>query len=234
MPALAVNERPMFRQDLVAEPIDDNGARFIDVMDPDSGNVFRFYEVEYSLACAMDGQRDVTGIVQWAKEELGLTPSAKEVRSVIATLGDLGYLDGGAGATISTQTPPDDYLRAGVVVGAKRATTPVADLELGNAGASAPPPARELPRSNIELGKGVQVAQHFDTERTAVEDVPLGVPGRVDVSVDLSDQVGVSAADVKEAVRASQVHTAVDMSPELMKALETPDEPPKRQPDRPV
>ena len=41
-------------------------------IDPDSGNVFRFYEVEYSLACAMDGERDVAGIVKWAEEELGL------------------------------------------------------------------------------------------------------------------------------------------------------------------
>ncbi len=81
-------ERPRFRQDLVAEPIEDGNTRFIDVMDPDSGNVFRFYEVEYSLACAMDGERDVPGILRWAQEELGLSASANEVKSVIATLGD--------------------------------------------------------------------------------------------------------------------------------------------------
>ena len=91
---------PRFRQDLVAEPIDDGGARFIDVMDPDSGNMFRFYEVEYSLACAMDGERDVAGIVQWAQEELGLTPTPAEVRTVIATLGDLGFIDGIDGGVV--------------------------------------------------------------------------------------------------------------------------------------
>ena len=56
-------DRPRFRQDLVAEAIEDGGNKFIDVADPDSGNMFRFFEVEYSLACAMDGQRDVAGIV---------------------------------------------------------------------------------------------------------------------------------------------------------------------------
>lgn len=91
-------DRPRFRQDLVAEPIEDGGARFIDVMDPDSGTLFRFFEVEYSLACAMDGQRDVAGIVKWAEEELGLKPSQKEVATVINTLGDLGYLERGAAA----------------------------------------------------------------------------------------------------------------------------------------
>ena len=52
---------PRFRTDLVAEPIDDGGKRFIDVVDPDSGNGFRFFEIEYSLACAMDGARDIAG-----------------------------------------------------------------------------------------------------------------------------------------------------------------------------
>src|SRR4051812_308767 len=94
-------DRPRFRQDLVAEPLEDGGSKFIDVMDPDSGVLFRFYEVEYSLACAMDGQRDVAGIVRWAEEELGLKSNANEVKSVIATLGDLGYLDTGAAANVA-------------------------------------------------------------------------------------------------------------------------------------
>ena len=68
--------RPRFRQDLVAELVEEQGQRFIDVGDPETGNLFRFYEIEYSLACAMDGERDVAGIVQWAQEELGLTPTA--------------------------------------------------------------------------------------------------------------------------------------------------------------
>ena len=81
--AVAGHNKPRFKQELVAEPIEDGGARFIDVMDPDSGNIFRFYEVEYALACAMDGERDVAGIVHWAQEELGLTPTPSEVTRVI-------------------------------------------------------------------------------------------------------------------------------------------------------
>lgn len=93
MQPVAGVDQPRFRQDLLAEPVDEHGATFIDVMDPDSGNVFRFYEVEFSLACAMDGERDVPGLVRWAQDELGLTPNPSEVRDVIATLGELGYLD---------------------------------------------------------------------------------------------------------------------------------------------
>src|SRR5690349_23527894 len=110
----ASTERPRFRQDLVAEPIEDGASRFIDVMDPDSGNLFRFYEVEYALACAMDGERDVTGIVKWAKEELGLTASTNEVQTVIATLGELGYLESGgaAAAAAKPETASPDTARA--------------------------------------------------------------------------------------------------------------------------
>src|ERR1700742_1952436 len=110
---MATIQRPRFKQELVAEPLEDTTGRYVDLMDPDSGNVYRFYEVEYALACAMDGERDVAGIVRWgteelgvtasardvagivrwASEELGVTPSAREVETVIATLGDLGYLD---------------------------------------------------------------------------------------------------------------------------------------------
>ena len=54
--------RPRFRTDLVAEPVEEGGHRYIDIVDPDTGNGFRFYDVEYSLACAMDGERDIEGL----------------------------------------------------------------------------------------------------------------------------------------------------------------------------
>ena len=119
-------DRPRFRQDLLAELVDEQGARFIDVMDPDSGNLFRFYEVEYSLACAMDGERDVPGIVKWAQDELGLTPSPQEVRNVIATLGDLGFIDPGAPAEAADLAP-------GVVVGNQPRAAVANQVDLGGA-----------------------------------------------------------------------------------------------------
>ena len=89
----ASQPNPRFRTDLVAEPIVDDGHRFFDVADTDTGSIFRFYEVEYSLACAMDGERDIPKLVSWAQEELGITPTPTELSSVILTLGDLGYLE---------------------------------------------------------------------------------------------------------------------------------------------
>ena len=149
---------PRFRTDLVAEPIDDGGKRFIDVVDPDSGNGFRFFEIEYSLACAMDGARDIAGIQRWAREELGLEPSAAEVATVISTLGDLGYLEGAATTSIAADEPE---LAPGVVA-ARPTAAPMSfgDVELGTAGAAPPRAVEDLPAvDDFELGTAGGVAR---------------------------------------------------------------------------
>ncbi len=263
------NERPVFRQDLVAEAIEDQGAKFIDVMDPDSGNVFRFFEVEYSLACAMDGQRDVAGIVKWAQEELGLTPSPKEVQTVIATLADLRFIDTGPpGATKLSEVPEakaeakakvgamsdasdfddhnkatviavrpytDEELAPGILVGAKERGPASADVELGRSSTPAVvASAREeaVPKASFDLGAPGASASAARPAKPPVEDIALGAPGAreaatapaaqaaaADLSMDLSDHLAINPADVKEAVRASKVMTAVEVPKDLQDEL---------------
>jgi hypothetical protein len=236
--ATATTPRPRFRQDLVAEPIDEGGQRFIDVIDPDTGYEYRFYEVEYSLACAMDGERDVAGLLRWAQEELGITPSSSELASVIATLGDLGYLEKGA---------PGVDVGVGVVVPPTPARPPAADVELGFAGAGAPRPLDAVPQVDDML-----LGNAGATERTPVP--PAMNPGRdlgpagpissraaphPSLDVDLSADLPLAASDVKEAVRASKVMKAAELPPDLASALEEP-APPRAvppviaQPPRPI
>jgi hypothetical protein len=255
---MQTQDRPVFRQDLVAEAIEEQGAKFIDVMDPDSGNVFRFFEVEYSLACAMDGQRDVAGIVKWAQEELGLTPSPKEVQSVIATLADLKFIETGATrlsdvpeakaaakgafdaeATTVGSSPmiKDDELAPGIVVGAASRGAAAQDVELGHAGTAAPAAAREdMPKADFALGAPGATASPARPPKAPVEDIALGAPGAreaakpaaaaakpaADLSMDLSLDVAIKPSDVKEAVRASKVMTAVDVPKELQDELDKP------------
>jgi len=229
--------RPRFRQDLVAELVEEQGQRFIDVGDPDTGNIFRFYEVEYSLACAMDGERDVAGIVQWAQEELGLTPTASEVQTVIATLADLRFIDTGDGATAAPSATaarpasPDGELARGVVVGPPPAKTPSGiEVELGSAGTHAPPAAEELPPAPALALGAPGAAAAVTPPVPPVEDIALGAPGasseparparppQSEVSIDLSAHVPVRPDDVKEAVRQSKVMAAVDVPKELLEA----------------
>ena len=227
---MQVVERPRFRQDLIAEAIEDGGKKYIDVGDPDNGQVFRFYEVEFSLACGMDGERDIAGIVQWAKDELGLSTRDAEVRNVIATLGMHGFLDQGAAARAAA---PE--LAQGVVVGQQqRKPAASVDVELGGAGSHAAP-AQPLPKSaDIDLG-APGVAAAAKAPRVTVEDVQLGAPGarvapqqpRSEVSIDLADHMGVKPDDVKEAVRQSKQMSAVELPKDLIEQAEAPVPPPK-------
>jgi hypothetical protein len=198
--------RPRFRNDLVAEPIDEDGQRFIDVVDPDTGAAFRFYEVEYSLACAMDGERDVAGLVTWAQEELGITPTSSELGSVIATLGDLGYLDAGgrpvdvARGVVAPPPPQADALPE----------VPVAKLPtsatIGGFGQSIVPKRNTPPPM-----PAVQPPSLLDRDRTP--------PGGVEV--DLSADMGIGVGDVKEAVRQSKVMKAAEMPADVQATLES-------------
>ena len=174
---LATAPRPRFRTDLVAEVMEAEGQRFIDVIDPDTGDAFRFYEVEYSLACAMDGERDVHGLVQWAKEELGIEPSRAELESVITTLGTLGYLDSVA-LRPGVVAPPREAYRGGPEIG-RSPDGSRNDVELGQMSRAPSDTRQPITRgADIELG-----APGFDNKVTRridelpVDDVELGSPG---------------------------------------------------------
>lgn len=245
---MQTQDRPVFRQDLVAEAIEDQGAKFIDVMDPDSGNMFRFFEVEYSLACAMDGQRDVAGIVKWAQEELGLTPTAKEVQSVIATLTDLRFIEteatrlsdvpeakadaqggfDGDPTAVGPSPLKDDELAPGIVVGQAGKAAAAANVELGHAGTVAPAASREvLPKADFDLGAPGAAQSAARPPRPPVEDFDLGAPGAAAPKpapvaakpvADLSTDLSLDVA-----VKPSDVKEAVRAS-KVMAAVDVPKE----------
>jgi cytoskeletal protein RodZ len=179
-------DRPRFRQDLVAELVEDGKTRFIDVADPDNGQVFRFYEIEYSLACAMDGERDLAGIVRWAKEELGLTANPNDVKTVISTLGDLGYLETAAAAAAAAK-PIEKPAAAAAGVKAGRKPTPPAmnrwdsPTAMGDSdqylekGVHAAKSAAHAPVDDVELGRaGAKVAV---SDMPKAPELELGAPG---------------------------------------------------------
>ncbi|MGE0396107.1 MAG: hypothetical protein AB7T06_05230 [Kofleriaceae bacterium] len=234
----AVGARPRFRQDLVAELVEEGGQRFIDVADPDSGHMFRFFEVEYSIACGMDGQRDVAGIVKWAQDELGFSPTANEVQAVISQLSTLQFVgaDRTVDAAATKGAPRAEELAKGVVVGKQANSTPSMDVELGKAGTSAPVRDEKLPAAEFALGaSGASPAKQ--QAKAPVEDIALGSPGApevrkpaasppaADVSTDLADQFALKPGDVKEAVRQSKVMAAVEVPKDLLEAEAKPAKP---------
>ncbi|MEM9488122.1 MAG: hypothetical protein AAGC55_03200 [Myxococcota bacterium] len=190
--------RPRFRTDLVAQPIDESGQRFVDVTDPESGTTFRFYEVEYSIACAMDGQRDLPGLAQWAVDELGIAPkpTPTELQRVISTLSDLGYLSDGSARTTDfglghagvAEAPPDPNLPTGVDVelglagvdpSSESIPIPKApDIGLGNAGGQGSPGAEVVSLlDDVEDLEPTTIKKREDEETSAVDLPPPPVPG---------------------------------------------------------
>jgi hypothetical protein len=219
-------DRPRFRQDLIAETVEHHGARFIDVMAPEGNDVFRFYEVEYSLACGMDGERDVAGIVKWAQDELGLTPSLQEVRTVIAALGELGFIEPGEAAAAEADSEPELAVGAVAEPAARAARPTPSGFDFG---------AAEADHGDTERGAALPVAPDLalgadGPPRSArptpqAHDAALEPPGPArrsgllpaetsDVSLDLADHIEVRPDDVKEAVRASQMMSAVEPPPD--------------------
>lgn len=229
-----VSHRPRFRQDLIAEPIDDaadSGTRFIDVMNPDSGHVFRFYEVEYSIACAMDGERDVPGIVKWAKDELGLTATTREVQSVIATLHEFGYLEVGAAISAAPSAEPTQApvpARAPTPVQAPVPVHAVEPVAAGPAPAQkpikGPQPVEAAPTRgaastdraatipDLELGQAGPPPSHADTPMGVAADIELGS------GILVGAQARVSTSPPVEDIALGQpgrVDTAKDLKPPM-------------------
>lgn len=193
-------DRPIFRTDLVAKPIDGgNGSdRLVEVTDPDSGKSFRFYEIEYAIACAMDGERDLPGLAQWANIELGLEPAEAELRTMIGTLGELGYLEGVAGAQPVAAPAaakagsvtrgwdavevPDELLNppaaAAAAAPAKGSVTRGWDAVDGDAiaAASAPPAAPARPAAPAKAGSVTRGWDAVDGDAIAASSAPAKQP----------------------------------------------------------
>jgi len=160
--------KPRFRNDLVAQQLEEEGVQYVDVTDPNSGATFRFYDVEYSIACGMNGERDLSELVDWARADLGIETTPDELATVMSTLAELGYLDAGLelGPSGSPTTDEEHEFAPELELGApggrpdeQRDTmaegTPTPELELGAPGAAAMSDVhaqRTRPVEAIELG----------------------------------------------------------------------------------
>jgi hypothetical protein len=166
--------RPRFRNDLVAQQLEEEGVQYVDVTDPNSGSTFRFYDVEYSIACGMNGERDLGELVDWARADLGIETTPEELGQVMSTLAELGYLDagmveangdggfelgdsGGGGVPSHVGAPDLELGAPGATTTDEQAdahiTAPAPELELGDPGAT-PDVHRQATRpvESLELG----------------------------------------------------------------------------------
>src|SRR3954465_3083119 len=87
-------ERPRFRRDLVATPLEADGVSYVETTDPRTGTAFRFYAVEHAVAEAFDG-RPLPEVITGARERSGLPLTVEQLREFAQRLTELGFLDNG-------------------------------------------------------------------------------------------------------------------------------------------
>src|SRR4051794_30233002 len=84
-------ERPRFRRDLVATPVEADGVSYVETTDPRTGTAFRFYAIEHAIAEAFDG-RPLPEVVSWARDS-GLELTVEQLSAFPSPLTDLGSLE---------------------------------------------------------------------------------------------------------------------------------------------
>ncbi|HWE27101.1 MAG TPA: HlyD family efflux transporter periplasmic adaptor subunit [Polyangia bacterium] len=84
---------PRIRSDLQATPAEEGGIKYFDVSDPKSGSRMRLYDFEWLIAERMDGRRPFDEVASWARERLGIAPSASDLEEYARKLKDLGFFD---------------------------------------------------------------------------------------------------------------------------------------------
>ncbi|HXU72206.1 MAG TPA: HlyD family efflux transporter periplasmic adaptor subunit [Polyangia bacterium] len=84
---------PRIRTDLKATPAEEGGIKYFDVSDPKSGSHMRMYDFEWLIAERMDGRRPFDEVASWARERLGIAPSASDLEEYARKLRELGFFD---------------------------------------------------------------------------------------------------------------------------------------------
>lgn len=84
---------PRIRSDLQATPAEEGGIKYFDVSDPKSGARMRMYDFEWLIAERMDGRRPFDEVASWARERLGIGPSASDIEEYARRLRELGFFE---------------------------------------------------------------------------------------------------------------------------------------------
>jgi len=98
---------PRIRSDLQATPAEEGGIKYFDVSDPKSGSRMRLYDFEWLIAERMDGRRPFDEVASWARERLGIAPSASDLEEYARRLKDLGFFDITEGEEAPARSAPN-------------------------------------------------------------------------------------------------------------------------------
>jgi multidrug efflux pump subunit AcrA (membrane-fusion protein) len=85
-------DRPRFRRDLVAKPIEAEGVQYVEVSDPRTGARFHFYDFEHRVAEALDG-RPLSEVLPALRDASGIELTAEQLVAFVQQLEELGFTE---------------------------------------------------------------------------------------------------------------------------------------------
>jgi hypothetical protein len=143
---------------LAVTRVEEDGIAYYDVLEPDTGNSFRFYEHEYLLAQQLAPGRALADISAWVRRELGVESRPEDLGVFIDQVRDLGFLEApaapfGAAASGAAATPAahaDEKKQSAAFAAALTSAGERADVlsvPFASGDAADSPPGTELPQA---------------------------------------------------------------------------------------
>lgn len=155
-------DKPRFRRDLEAVPVEADGERYVEVRDSGTGKSFLFYDFEYRVALAFDGLA-LDKVIPWVKLSAGLELRVDQLQAFAASLEEMGFLEGEPGP--APMVPAQAEQAAGGSNAAASAETAADGLE---AVASADAVPSLPPRGEADLAEAA-VAEPAPVEHSEVK-----------------------------------------------------------------
>jgi pyruvate/2-oxoglutarate dehydrogenase complex dihydrolipoamide acyltransferase (E2) component len=160
-------EKPRFRRDLEAVPVETDGESYVEVRDPKTGARFSFYDFEYRVALAFDGLLLAT-VIPWVKLSTGMELSEDQLAAFADRLAELGFLE----ADPSDVEGDPEVSHDDAAVPASAVVPHEVESEVRNA--ADPSPATVAPEQPAQPGPSVTNAESPSSLRSAAEDaVPV-------------------------------------------------------------
>lgn len=98
--------QPTFRQDLTCTRDDQDGVVYYQVEDPKAQASFRLYEIEYRIACALDGKRSLQEVAETIKRDYDFEISDGDLLKFVGQLKQMNFVIWDDADT-APSSPPD-------------------------------------------------------------------------------------------------------------------------------
>jgi hypothetical protein len=180
-------EKPRFRRDLAAAPVEVDGERYVEVRDPRTGGSFLFYDFEYRVALAFDGF-DLDKVIPWVRLSTGLELQVDQLQAFAASLEGMGFLESEAAPAPaaeveSTRSPevaiPESETAVAPVLPVAESAPAMSDESAANAPRSMVDEAvvaagqePELPQAKMPQAKMIEGRDHPEPEATCESSPP--------------------------------------------------------------